>query len=61
MRSSEDDMKDIDEDRHFEDIMTRAYCSQAFREFYKHHLIHLKYELKTSNARMLHYVSSRGK
>ena len=50
-------MKDIDEDRMFEDVMTRAYCSQAFREFYKNHLIQLKFEIKTSNARMLHYMS----
>lgn len=57
MRSNEDDMKDADEDRLFEDVMTRSYCSQAFREFYKHHLTQLKYELKTSNARMLHYIS----
>ena len=55
VRASEDEMKDIEEDKMFEEVMTRAYCSQAFREFYKHHLIQLKYELKTSNARMLHY------
>ena len=41
--------------------MTRAYIGQAFREFYKQHLYQLKYELKTGNARLLHYMSARGK
>ena len=53
-------MKDVDEDRVFEEVMTRAYCAQAFREFYKNHLTQLKFELKTSNARVLHYMSQRG-
>lgn len=53
-------MKDAEEDKLFEDIMTRAYTAMAFREFYKHNLTQLKYEMKTSNARILHYNSSRG-
>ena len=40
--------------------MSRAYIAQAFREYYKHQLTILKYELKVNNARMLHYLSSRG-
>ena len=60
VRASEDEMKDLEEDKFFEEIMTRAYCAQAFREFYKHHVTQLKYEMKTSNARILHYSSQRG-
>lgn len=41
--------------------MTRAYIGQAFREFYNHNFCQLKYELKTSNARLLHFMSERGK
>ena len=41
--------------------MTRAYIGQAFHEFYSHHYCQLKYELKTGNARLLHYMSERGK
>ena len=35
VRASEDELKDMDEDQIFEDVMTRAYTAQAFKEFYK--------------------------
>ena len=60
LRALDDDVKDHEEDKMFEDFMTRAYTGQAFREFYKQHLTQFKYELKTSNVRLLHFMSQRG-
>ena len=60
VRAAEDAIHDIEEDKIFEEVMPRAYAGLAFKEYYKQHLSQLKYELKTTNARVLHYVGARG-
>ena len=49
-----------DADENFEDVMTRAQAAQAFKEYYRHNLSELKYEIKMHHSRMLHFLSSRG-
>ena len=61
VRENEDDLKDMDDDKYFEDMMNRAYIGMAFREFFKQQLCNLKFELRTANVRMLYYASNRGR
>ena len=49
-----------DADENFEEVMSRAQAAQAFKEFYRHNLSELKYEVKMHHSRMLHLLSSRG-
>ena len=51
----------MDDDKIFEDYMSRAYLGQAFREFYKQSLCQLKYEVHYGNIRLLYYATNRGR
>ena len=46
---NEDDIKDPEDDRIFEEVMQRATVAQAFKEFYKRDLLSVKFELKKTN------------
>ena len=47
-------------DENFDEVMCRAQAAQSFKEYYRHNLSELKYEMKMHQSRLLHFLSSRG-
>lgn len=57
---NEDDIKDPEDDRIFEEVMQRAIVAQAFKEFYKRDLLSVKFELKKTNQQLMQASNYRG-
>ena len=47
-------------DENFDAVMCRAQAAQSFKEYFKHNISELKYEVKMHSARLLHFLNSRG-